>query len=679
MRSPTQESANSQNGELKMKKTTLTVIGGVIAAVVIIGGGFGFYHWYQAKSEADAVQATAQTYTQAFAKRQYTKAVKQVDTKHLSGPGWDYTPKTLVARNQAVFDRVGASNIKISKVTTKKQDAKSYKMTFDATMNTKVGKLNTQHYDASIVKSGNKWLIRWDPSLLFPSMYGKDTVQLDVTAATRGQILDRNDQPLAKNGDVTQAGLVPGKLGSGDERTANLEKIAAAWNVKVTSLETLLKQSWVTDDTFVPVKVVTDSPTLTGAAYQTIGSRTYPLGEAAAQLIGYVGTATAEDIRKDPTLTANSKIGKTGLEQLSDKQLRGTDGGTISIQNGNNVHPLLSKKAVNGKNLKLTIDANQQKTAYAQLVGKSGSVVTMNPKNGELLTLASAPSYDPNAFVNGISQTDYDKYANNQSLPFLSRFAQRYAPGSTFKMLTAAIALQNKTITPDTTKSISGLKWQKDSSWGDYKVTRTVDASPENMTQALVNSDNIWFAQVALKMGASAYLKGLEPLFKTQADLPLTMKKAQISNSGKLASETLLADTAYGQGQLLLSPIEQAAMYSAIANGGTMQQPTLIQDTKGKRTSVLQANAANTVKTALTHVVSDPTGTAHDLAIDGHTIAAKTGTAELKQKQDTDGKENGFLVAMDADKNSYLTVALIEGTGSGEVVTVMKPYVASLY
>ena len=547
-------------------------------------------------------------------------------------------------------------------------------------MNTKIGKLSAQHYEAPIVKVGDNWRIQWSPRLLFPSMDGKDTVQIDLIAATRGQIYDRNNQLLAKNGDVTQAGLVPGKLGTGADRTANLEKIAAAWDVKVTSLETLLKQSWVTDDTFVPVKIVTDSPVMTGAAYQTIGSRTYPLGEAAAQLIGYVGTATADDIRKDPTLTANSKIGKTGLEQIYDKQLRGTDGGQISIQNGDNIHPLLTKKAVNGKSLKLTIDANQQKTAYTQLAGKAGSVVTMNPTNGELLTLASSPSYDPNAFVNGISQTDYDKYANNTSLPFLSRFAQRYAPGSTFKMLTAAIALQNKTITPDTTKSISGLKWQKDSSWGDYKVTRTVDAASENMTQALVNSDNIWFAQVALKMGASAYLKGLAPLFKTQADLPLTMKKAQISNSGKLASETLLADTAYGQGQLLLSPIEQAAMYSTIANGGTMQQPTLIQGTKGKRTnSVLQANAANTVKTALTHVVSDQAGTAHNLAIDGHTIAAKTGTAELKQKQDTDGKENGFLVAMDADKNTYLTVALIEGTGSDDVVTAMKPYVASLY
>lgn len=663
-----------------MKKSTLSIIGGVAAAIVIIAGGFGLYHWYQGKTEADAVQATAQTYTQAFAKRQYDKAVKQVDTSHLTGPGWHYTAKTLAARNQAVFDRVGASDIKITNVKTKKYDSKTYELTFTANMNTKIGKLSAQHYEAPIVKVGDNWRIQWSPRLLFPSMDGKDTVQIDLIAATRGQIYDRNNQLLAKNGDVTQAGLVPGKLGTGADRTANLEKIAAAWDVKVTSLETLLKQSWVTDDTFVPVKIVTDSPVMTGAAYQTIGSRTYPLGEAAAQLIGYVGTATADDIRKDPTLTANSKIGKTGLEQIYDKQLRGTDGGQISIQNGDNIHPLLTKKAVNGKSLKLTIDANQQKTAYTQLAGKAGSVVTMNPTNGELLTLASSPSYDPNAFVNGISQTDYDKYANNTSLPFLSRFAQRYAPGSTFKMLTAAIALQNKTITPDTTKSISGLKWQKDSSWGDYKVTRTVDAASENMTQALVNSDNIWFAQVALKMGASAYLKGLAPLFKTQADLPLTMKKAQISNSGKLASETLLADTAYGQGQLLLSPIEQAAMYSTIANGGTMQQPTLIQGTKGKRTnSVLQANAANTVKTALTHVVSDQAGTAHNLAIDGHTIAAKTGTAELKQKQDTDGKENGFLVAMDADKNTYLTVALIEGTGSDDVVTAMKPYVASLY
>lgn len=656
-----------------MQKRIWLVVAG--AAVVIAGGFFGV-RIYFAHVKNVAVQKTATAYAKAFAKRDYTKLANQVNLKDLPG---GYTKKSLIARNTAVFNRVGASDIKISHLKVGKVQGTYATLSFTATMQTKIGQLKAQHYETTINQSGDNWKVHWTTAMLFPQMSGDDTVQLTTTAATRGQIYDRNHQLLAKNGTVIQAGLIPGQLGTGSTRTTNLQKIATAWDVKVTSLETLLKQSWVTDDTFVPVKVVTDTPTLTGTNYQTIGSRTYPLGEAAAQLIGYVGTATADDIKKDPTLTADSQVGKAGLEQTEDKQLRGTDGGELYILHGKQATVLLKTKAKAGKDLTLTIDATKQKAAYAALDDQAGSVVTMNPTNGELLTLASAPSYDPNKFVNGISQTDYDTYANNKSLPFVSRFAQRYAPGSTFKMLTAAIALQNKTITTSTTKSISGLKWQKDASWGSYKVTRTVDASPENMTEALVNSDNIWFAQTALKMGASAYLKGLAPLFKTQATLPVTQTKAQISNSGKLASDTLLADTAYGQGQLLLSPIQQAAMYSSIANGGVMQQPTLIKNQSATRTTVFDKASANAVKTALTHVVSDTAGTAHGLAISGHTIAAKTGTAELKLKQDTDGKQNGFLVAMDADSNSYLTVALLENNGSGAVVTAMKPYIESLY
>ena len=658
-----------------MKKSTLTLIGGAVALVAIVAAGFGWSHWRQRQ----ALQATATAYTEAFAQHHYTKLANQVDPTHLKGTGWSYTKKTLIARNQAVFSRVGASNIKVSHLKVGSVSHNQATLTFTATMTTKIGKLKAQHYRTTLVKVGNHWRVRWAPDMLFPGMFGQDTVQLTTIAAVRGQIYDRNHALLAKNGTVTQAGLIPNQLGTGTARTTNLQKIASAWSVSVTSLKTLLDQSWVGADTFVPVKTVTEAPTLTGASYQTIGSRTYPLGEAAAQLIGYVGTATADDLKKNPALTADSVLGKAGLEQTYDRHLRGTDGGAITIQNGDNSRTLLKTKAQNGKSLTLSIDSTKQKAAFAALNNKAGSVVTMAPKSGQLLALASAPSYDPNKFVNGISQKDYAQYANNSAQPFVSRFAQRYAPGSTFKMLTAAIALENKTITTDTTKTISGLKWQANSSWGSYKVTRTVAASPENMTQALVNSDNIWFAQTALKMGANAYLKGLRPLFKTQTTLPLTQTRAQISNSGKLSRDTLLADTAYGQGQLLLSPIQQATMYSTIANGGTLQQPTLAADGHGKRTAVFTRTTANTVKTALTHVVSDTAGTAHDLQISGHTIAAKTGTAELKQKQDTTGKENGFLVAIDADNNTHLTVAMLENTGSAAVVTMAKPYLQSLY
>lgn len=649
----------------------LTIITGTAVVVLAIAGGVAYQHY---RTE-QAVKQTATRYVTAFANQKSTQLAQQVDASHLKG----YMTKSLAARNTAAFTRMGVSNIKISHQTVKKQSSHTYNLQFTAAITTKIGKLKPQHYHTTIVKDGDRWRVRWSPKMILPSMTGKDVIQLRTVTAARGQIYDRHHQLLAKNGKRVQAGIIPGNLGSGAKRNQNLQKIATAWNVKLSTLKTLVNQAWVTPKTLVPVKIVTKTPTLAGVDYQTIDSRTYPLGTAAAQLIGYVGQVTADDIKKDPQLTSSDVVGKAGLEQTYNKRLSGTDGGVLYLQNGDETTTLLQTQARPGKDLTLTIDAAQQKKAYQQLGNKAGSVVTMDPNNGQLLVLASSPSYDPNKFVNGISQADYDQYANDKNLPFVSRFTQRYAPGSTFKMLTAAIALQNGTITSNTTKTISGLKWQKNASWGSYKVTRTVADSRENMTQALVNSDNIWFAQVALKMGATAYLKGLAPLFKTQASLPLTMNKAQVSNSGQLAREQLLADTAYGQGQLLLSPIQQAVMYSAISNHGMMQQPTLIKGVSAKRTRVFQTKDADKVKAALTHVVSDAAGTAHGLALSGHNIAAKTGTAELKQTQDTTGKTNGFLAVMDADHNTYLTVSLMENSDSGTLVTAMKPYVKSLY
>lgn len=516
--------------------------------------------------------------------------------------------------------------------------------------------------------------------MILPQLSGKATVQLTTQAATRGKILDRNGKALAEEGTAAEAGMIRGKLGTGTTLANNLKKISAAFDVDVSSLKTLLNQSWVTDDNFVPIKVVTDNPTLTGVTYQTVTQRTYATGEASAQLIGYVGEVTADDIKKNATYHTGDIIGKAGLEKTYNKQLAGQAGGELTIVAGSGkVTTLISRKKQNGQNIQLTIDSKLQTKAYNQLKGKKGAVVTINPQTGELLTLVSTPSYDPNKFVSGISQSDYDKYANDADHPFISRYTQRYAPGSTFKMLTAGVALDNGTITTSTTKSIKGLKWQKDSSWGDYKVTRVDDVAPENLTQALLHSDNIWFAQTALKMGKSAFLKGIAPFFKQTNKLPLTMNVPQISNSGKLDKEVLFADTSYGQGQILMSPIQQAVAYTSVMNGGKMQSPSLLLNKTTGTTQVLKASTANTLKQALTQVVDNSEGTAHGLKLSGHSIAAKTGTAELKAKQGVDGTTNGFLMAADADNNSYLMMAMIEGTGSKEVVTTMKPFVESLY
>ncbi|QEA54478.1 penicillin-binding transpeptidase domain-containing protein [Loigolactobacillus coryniformis] len=653
---------------------------GLIAVILLGGGGFYYYQWHQRQQTTAAVKKVAATYTKAFSQQNFTKMMGQVDKNQLSGGDYQYTAKKVVARNVAVFGQIGANNMQVKQLKVTRQSAKRYRMTFNLNMQTMIGALKVNHYQATVQLVKGKWRVLWTPALLFPHMNGTDTVQLQWQQGERGKIVDRNGQALAVDGQVTQAGMVPSQLGSGTTRNTNLSKISQQFDVSVATLKQSLQQQWVTDDSFVPIKTVTTKPSLTGVTYRAVSARTYPTGAASAQLIGYVGEVTAADLKKHPELHTGDTIGKTGLERYYDKQLQAQDGGTITINNGDTVsRTLLKTKKHDGKTIKLTIDRTKQVKAYQQLADKKGAVVTMDPRNGQLLTLVSSPSYDPNLFATGISQTDYNKYAKNADQPFLSRFTQQYAPGSTFKMLTAGIALDNGTITTDTTKSISGLKWQKDSSWGNYQVTRVTDTASENMTQALVNSDNIWFAQVGLQMGGSAYLKGLQPFFKAKTDLPLTMNNAQISSNGKLASQILLADTAYGQGELLLSPIQQAMMYSAVTNAGAMQLPTLLLNQTAKQQTVLKKASATAVKQALVQVVADAQGTAHDLAISGHNIAAKTGTAELKQKQDTDGEQNGFLMAADADNNSYLMVAMLEGTGSEAVVTAMKPYVETLY
>jgi penicillin-binding protein len=662
------------------KKTIIMSLIGLIAVIGIAGGGFFYYRWHQQQAELAAVKTTAKAYTSAFQKRNYTQMAKSIDTTRLTGKDYKYTPNQVIARNEAVFTRVGASQIKINRVTVTKKSDTNYQLHFNVVMQTALGKLNMPNYETAIRLVNNHWRVVWSPAMLFPQMTGKSTVQLSRITPKRGEILDRNGDPLAENGGANEAGMVRGKLGTGQARTDNLNKISTTFGVSVADLEKLLNQSWVTDDNFVPIKTVTNQTALTGVAYQAVTRRSYPTGEASAQLIGYVGAVTAEDLKKHPELAVGDEIGKTGLERYYNKELQGQAGGDLTINNnGIEAHSLIQRDATDGHNVKLTIDRAKQVKAYQQLNGKKGSVVTMDPKNGQILTLVSSPSYDPNKFVTGISQSDYNQYANNADHPFVSRFAQGYAPGSTFKMITAGIALDNGTITPNTTRAIAGLKWRKDSSWGSYQVTRVENVATENMTQALVHSDNIWFAQTALQMGSAAFLKGVTPFVNQKDDLPLTMTKAQISNDGKLSREVLLADTAYGQGQLLLSPVQQAVAYSAIADGGKMQLPTLLLSKTAGQTTVLKESSAAAVKTALTQVVSDPAGTAHSLQISGHTIAAKTGTAELKATQDTNGPTNGFLMALDADNNSYLMVAMMEDAGSDTVVNAMKPYVASLY
>ncbi len=528
--------------------------------------------------------------------------------------------------------------------------------------------------------------MKWEPSLIFPGMEGKDKVAFHDWKPERGEIKDHHGHGLAINQDFKWVGIVPKDLSQGNERENRLQEISQTFDISIDEINEKLDQSWVKDDLFIPLKIIESDQAekVPGVSYQNTKQRYYPLKEAAANLIGYVGKVTKEDLDKNPTLAEGDMIGKSGLEKAFDKKLRGKSGGEILIvdEQGNEKKEIQKVEKEDGKDVQLTIDRYIQKKAFKHLKGKAGSTVVMNPKEGGLYALVSSPAYDPNKMVQGVSQQEYDKYANDKDKPFISRFAAGYAPGSTFKTITASIGLDAKVTYPNKVRKINGLSWQKNKSWGGYSVTRVSNVQNVDMRKALIYSDNIYFAQEALEMGEKTFRNGLDKfIFGEELDLPIAMSPAQISNESTFGSEILLADTAYGQGELSISPIQQATIYSVFQNEGKIVYPKLLDNKSERKTKLaITGSTANKIKNYLSEVVSDPNGTAHSLYNQQHQLAAKTGTAELKMKQGKKGNENSFLLALDTDHDDFLLLSLVENYQAGSSATQLnKSFIDELY
>ncbi|MGH1706081.1 penicillin-binding transpeptidase domain-containing protein [Enterococcus gallinarum] len=672
------QNRRSQNQPPKKRKTLLIVL--PLLLLLVVGGFFG-YRYYDKQQRQNQAEKVVHSFIENLSKNKFDKLPSLILSDSAERNG--YTNDQVAEKYQTIFSGIDAANIKGSKITLS-DDVKNadYQFTYQLSLTTSLGEIKDLNYSGTIKFEKEQPKIDWAPNLIFPDMAGQDKVSISVDEAVRGEIVDRNKSPLAANGTLYQLGVIPGQLGDGEDKESRIKAIAKQFDLTEKAIQQALDQSWVQDDYFVPLKIVEPTADLpTGASIQETAGRTYPLGEAAAQLIGYVGDITAEDVEKDDTLASNGKIGRSGLEADFDKELRGKNGGKIAItdEKGTERKALIETKKTDGKTIQLTIDAKAQKIAFDSLKDQAGSTVVTEPTTGDLLVLASSPSFDPNKMTNGISQEDYDAYHNNKDLPFISRFATGYAPGSTFKTITAAIGLDNGTINPETVLSINGLKWQKDSSWGDYFVTRVSDVASVNLRNALVYSDNIYMAQQTLAMGEDKFRAGLEKfIFGEELDLPIAMNPAQISNDKSFNSEILLADTGYGQGELLINPIQQAAMYSVFANQGSLVYPRLVMgaETKTKK-ELISPETISLINEDLKAVVTDENGTAHSLAALGLPLAAKTGTAEIKEKQDEKGQENSFLFAFDAQNQKYLMVSMLEDRQENSSATALAPELLS--
>ena len=430
----------------------------------------------------------------------------------------------------------------------------------------------------------------------------------------------------------------------------------------------------------MPVKKIVDSNTelkeqlltISGVMINKEDGRVYSLGEEAAHLIGYVQPINAEELEKNEGkgYTTNSLIGKAGLELAYEDTLKGIDGTDIYIvdENENRIASLAKQDKKDGKDVKLTIDSSLQKQVYAQMKDDKGFFVIMEPQTGELLALVSTPTYDSNDFVVGLTTDKWNELNNDEARPLFNRFTQKYCPGSTFKPVTGAIGLTTGKIDQNEDLGYTGTSWQKDSSWGNYNVTTLTGYSgPKNLLNGILHSDNIYFAQSVLKIGADTFTSSLDKLGFNQAiDFPLTLAKSQYAsnNGNKIEGETKLADSGYGQGDILVNPIHMAAIYSAFANDGNMIKPRIEYDEE-KNGEILIENAfskeaADTIENDLIQVVENPEGTANDMKISGTTIAGKTGTAELKtSSEDTKSGTLGWFDCYTIDRQNGTNMLII--------------------
>lgn len=590
--------------------------------------------------------------------------------------------ENFIKRNRNIYDGIDAVNINAQITQIEKQDG-IIKITYNEQMSTSAGNISFTN-TAKVVKENKEYKLNWSSSMIFPELRDTDKVRVATLKSERGVILDRNDEPLAFNGNISTVGIVPGKLGENKEES--ITKISELTGVSINYINTQITASYVKDDTFVPIKKVAANNKelkdklleISGIMINSTEARVYSLGEEAAHLIGYVQPINAEQLKEKAGKGYNSDslIGKSGLELAYEDTLRGIDGKEIYIEDkdGNKLKQLAKQDKKDGKDVKLTIDSNTQKQLYEQMKSDKGFFVVMEPKTGELLACVSTPSYNSNDFVLGLTNSQWEELNNDETKPLYNRFLQSYSPGSTFKPLTAAIGITTGKIAEDTTFTYSGLSWQKDKTWKtDYITTLTEYNEAKNVRNALIYSDNIFFAQAALQIGKEQLCENLDKLgFGEQVEFPLTLRKSQYGSSldKAMSTEKKLADSGYGQGDILVNPIHMASIYSAFANDGNMIKPYIEykenKNVEYLKQNVFSSNAVNIVKEAMIQVVESPQGTANDMKINGVTIAGKTGTAELKNSMDD--KESGTLgwfncfTINNSNEKDMLIISMVENT-----------------
>ncbi len=502
-------------------------------------------------------------------------------------------------------------------------------------------------------------------------------------AAPRGLFYDRNGIVIARNRPSFVVQVVPMQLHDAAGEMAELSKILKT--PQTTLWKRLLHQNGVTYKSFDdlaaaiplgPIDVAEDLDTATvgrfseradelpGMSVELVPVREYPYGTLASHAIGYVGQISQAEYaaRKAQGYGPDDTIGEEGVEMTYDALLRGQRGGRqIKVNSaGEAVASVGDFAAIPGADLDLTLDWPLQRaaeTAMAQQIDViashighkvGGSAIVEDPNTGAVLALVSQPNFDPNDFAAGISEKRYAAYLKDPLLPLFDRAVSgAYPTGSTFKMITSSAALESGLLDADTTRycggayDLNGFIFNDDKGGGHGTLT---------IRPAIARSCDVWFYQVGNELGIARLDKyaaafgigkktGIDVPGETSGTLPTPAWKKKVVHDEWYAGDTV--DLSIGQGFLEASPVQLLRVVAAVANGGELYAPYLVQDARDVHGHVIKRFAprdegdvgvspANlqVVREGMLGAIEDPYGTAHNVYMPGFHYAGKTGTAE---------------------------------------------------
>lgn len=601
-------------------------------------------------------------------------------------------------RYQNIFDGIDFQGLTISYGDLTVEAGKRYLQSATLTYSSALLDEFTQEVVFSLDYSDNDstFYLNWTPAMIFTDLTSSTEVKLRTLRPARGEILDSEHNAYAINSYAESVYVQPSKI---EDTSYTVTALASILDMTTVDVEKALSSSAAVKYDSAVIKAyppggiseATESAltTLPGVGVDRTSMtpiRYYPNGSFFAHSMGYTSAITAEELSKldSSRYDISSYVGRTGLEAAYEDILCGTKGYSLDIyaSDGQRLSTVARKEKVDGLDLEVTLDYDLQCRAEEMLEqlkeeGNAGAAVVLEPTTGEVLAISSFPDFDPNLFVlNSDPETLASYVAADSNSPLYNRAVQgSYIPGSTVKPLIAAMALDDGVVDEnyEFTGEIIKKQWTPKGYWPYPPITRVSNYSgPVNMSNAITKSDNIYFADVALKAG----WEKLEPFLKMigfdeRIPFDLRVSKPGYLNSGNYENMQLLAATGYGQGELIISPLQMACIFSSLANNGDVMTPRLVRATRRMegtdyavvdeysesvwKENIISDHALSTIVPMLRRVVEE--GSGRKIHINGLTICGKTGTAEIGSDKT---REIAWMIAFveNADYNRLVCVTL---------------------